>query len=413
MKTIKEQHRGIATFLSLALIPLSGFATDIYVPSLPSMAASLHASNGQVQLSLLVFLVSAGLSQLFVGSLLDSFGRYKISNAALLVFSLSSFMIAWFPNVYVLFAMRVIQGITNAMIVVAKRAYFMDTFTGDKLKNYTSLFSIIWATAPIIAPFLGGYLQEAFGWQSNFYFLGGITLLILALTLIYGGESIKSYQKFDLKSIAGVYASMIKTKDFSIGLMIIGLSYGMLIVFGMTSPFIIEHIYHLSPVYTGYAALLSGVALMSGGIISKSMLSKPLGQKVPAAMGLQLFVAVLMIVFSSMFSASIYSMMLFVILIHMGAGFIFNNMFAYSLGRFTGNAGIASGLTGGGMYVVTSFFSYSTVGLLHVNSAIWLGLTYLILILFSAVAFGLFRLVKLREEKAKLRAIQVEGYYTI
>src|SRR5579872_1950602 len=63
MRLIKEKNRGIATVLSFALIPLTGLATDVYLPSLPSMAADLHVSSGAIQNTLLVFLVSTGLSQ--------------------------------------------------------------------------------------------------------------------------------------------------------------------------------------------------------------------------------------------------------------------------------------------------------------------------------------------------------------
>ena len=158
MKTIKEEHRRIVNILSFSLIPLAGFATDIYLPSLPSMTVSLHASASQIQLSLLLFMASAGVSQLFVGSLLDSFGRYKLSNTALFVFSVASFLIGWFPSLHVLYLMRIVQGVSAAFVLVARRAYFMDTYSGDRLKHYTSLFSIIWATAPIVAPFLGDSL---------------------------------------------------------------------------------------------------------------------------------------------------------------------------------------------------------------------------------------------------------------
>ena len=74
---IKAKHQNIATLLAFALIPLSGFATDIYIPSLPTMAGDLHVSSIQVQLTLSLFLISYGVSQLFIGSVLDSFGRYK------------------------------------------------------------------------------------------------------------------------------------------------------------------------------------------------------------------------------------------------------------------------------------------------------------------------------------------------
>jgi DHA1 family bicyclomycin/chloramphenicol resistance-like MFS transporter len=206
--------------------------------------------------------------------------------------------------------------------VVGKRAYFMDTYTGEKLKHYTSMFSIIWATAPIVAPFIGGYLETAFGWQANFYFLGIATLALFVLELVYSGESFKNYQPFKAKSILQVYWSTLSTLDFSLGLVMIALSYAMLIVYGMSSPFIIEHVFHLSPVVTGYCSLLSGVSLMTGGIISKTLIKKPLLKKVWIALALQTTFAVLMIV-SSAFKTNLVTLMIFTAAVHLLSGFIF------------------------------------------------------------------------------------------
>lgn len=396
MRLIKEKNRGIATVLSFALIPLTGLATDVYLPSLPSMAADLHVSSGTIQSTLLVFLVSTGLSQLFVGSLLDSFGRYRLTIAALLLFSLASFTIANTHSIAVLFAMRAVHGVAVAIIVVAKRAYFLDTFEGEKLKNYTSLFSIVWATAPIVAPFVGGYLQTAFGWHGSFYFLGFYTLVILALDLIFGGESLKTFSPFKPAAILSTYGSMLRTKDYGMALVIMGLSYSLLMIYGMTSPFIIEHIYHYSPVITGYSSLLSGVALMTGGIISKSIIHRRLDRKVPVAMGLQAVVAIGMIIVSSVWISNIYTLLAFVMLLNVGAGFIFNNLFSYALGRFHGHGGIVSGLTGGSLFVITSFFSYGSVNALSIKGQSSLAVAYLVFVLLGVISFMLFQRYRYR-----------------
>ena len=378
MRIIKENHQGISTILSFALIPLSGFATDIYIPSLPAMADALKITNPAVQLSLVFFMISYGISQLFVGSLLDSFGRYRLGITALVLFAMASFTIALTHNIYLIYAMRVIHGVTVAFIVVGKRAYFVDIYSGEKLKHYTSLFSIIWASAPIIAPFLGGYLQTYFGWESNFYFLGYLTLIIIGLEIAYGGESLKTFQKFHFRSIIGVYHTMLKTTDFTLGLIVLGLAYSMLMVYGMTSPFIIEHVFHFSPIVTGYCALISGVSLMMGGILSKAMIKYDFLKKIITASLLQFTFAFIM-VSSSLYFASIYTLMLFVIVVHFMSGFIFNSYFSYCLGRFSKNAGIASGIIGGGLYIITSAFSYGIINTISVKTQVNLGLCYLVL----------------------------------
>lgn len=390
MRTIQEKNLGISTILAFALIPLTGFATDVYLPSLPSMAVDLHVSSKSVQLSIVLFMVSAGVSQLFVGSLLDSFGRRRLGLAALLLFSLASFVIALSHNIYVIFAMRVVHGMTTAFIVVGKRAFFMDMYSGDKLRHYTSLFSIVWAVAPIVAPFLGGYLQHAFGWASNFWLLGGVILVILLLDLAFGGESLKTYHPFELRPIVDVYSSMLRTPDFILGLVITALCYAMLVVFNMTSPFIVEHIFHLSPVVTGYAALFSGLSVMAGGIISRSLIRRPLLRKLSVGIGLQALFAGTMIGVGRLWP-NLYTMMVFVVLVHLVAGFIFNNVFVYCLGRFSRNVGVASGLTGGGMFVLSSFFSYGLVGLMAIKDQSMLGGAYLVLVVLLLGASLLFR----------------------
>ena len=402
MKTIKEEHRRIVNILSFSLIPLAGFATDIYLPSLPSMTISLHASASQIQLSLLLFMASAGVSQLFVGSLLDSFGRYRLSNSALFIFSIASFLIGLFPDLHVLYLMRIVQGVAASFVLVARRAYFMDTYSGDQLKRYTSLFSIIWATAPIIAPFLGGYLQKAFGWQSSFYMLGILPLVILVLTIKYGGESAKDLQPLRVKPLLGVYSSLLTTKDFALALVILGLNYGMVLLFGMASPFIIEHQWHQTPVVTGYCALVSGVAMMAGGIISRSMLRIPLEKKLPIALGVQLTSGAFAIIISVSGLTNIYVMMSFVILQHGVAGFVFNNLFAYSLGRFSRNAGIVAGMTGGASYIISSFSSYGTASFFAVTNQTMLALGYLFLNLCVVITYSFFR----KEEMATVKKLR-------
>jgi len=389
MRNLDINHKGFSTFLALGLIPLSGFATDIYLPSLPSMAKDLHVSTAAIQLSLVLFMFSNGISQIFIGSIIDSFGRYKVSVISLAIFSVSSFVIALVPDIYIIYLIRIIQGIAIAFIVVGKRAYFVDLYSGEKLKNYISLFSIIWASAPILAPFLGGYLQDLFGWRSNFYFLGILSLVFMVLELIYSGETLKYYHPFKAKTITETYIGKVKTPDFTLGIVILGISFGLVVVYSLSSPFIIEKVLGYSSVATGYSSLLSGLSLLTGGIIAKSMINKPLAQKVITAISIQLILVVLMIG-TVPFGTNIFTLVGFTIGIHMAGGFTFNVVYAYCLSRFTKNAGIASGMTGGALYIISSLVSYSFANLYAVKSQVLLGVANISLILMLIVVFIFF-----------------------
>ncbi|GGH18864.1 MULTISPECIES: MFS transporter [Pedobacter] len=397
IKYIKERNQGIATILAFALLPISGFATDIYIPSLPDMAGAIQVSNVQVQLTLSIFLISYGVSQLFIGSVLDSFGRYKICLYALLVFAAASIVIATSHNIYLIYFMRVIHGITVAAIVVAKRAYFVDLFEGDRLKNYLSLFSIIWSTGPIVAPFIGGYLQTAFGWESNFYFLAGFALVFALLETIFSGETLKHFTDFQLKKIARIYVQMIRTTSFTLGIVMLGLAYCMVMVYNMTGPFIIEHHLNFSPIVTGYSSLFLGFAWMVGGFIGKATINRPFFKRLMINSVLQLAFVVLMIL-SLNFVSNLWSLIFFAFIIHVGAGYTFNNYFTFCLGKFPKNAGIAGGLTGGFTYVIVSVLSYGIVNLIPAKDERNLSYSYLVMIIISLVV--MFMILKLRKKDA-------------
>lgn len=393
-KAIKEQHQGIATLLAFALLPLSGFATDIYIPSLPTMAGAMNVSSIQVQLTLSIFLISYGVSQLFIGSILDSFGRYKVCLAALLIFAAASFTIAITHNIYLIYLMRVIHGLTVGAIVVAKRAYFVDLFTGDKLKHYLSLFSIIWSTGPIVAPFVGGYLQTAFGWESNFYFLTGFALVFAILELLYSGETLVHFTEFHFRKIVNIYLNMIRTASFTLGIVMLGLAYSMVMVYNMTGPFIIEHHLNFSPVIAGYSSLVLGFAWMVGGFIGKATINRPFFKRLVVNVLMQLVFVTIMII-SLNFITNLYSLIFFAFIIHVGAGYTFNNYFTFCLSKFPKNAGIAGGLTGGITYVIVSFLSYGIVNIVPAKDERNLSYSYLIMILLSIVImFVIFKMNK-------------------
>ncbi|WP_143305669.1 MFS transporter [Chitinophaga vietnamensis] len=384
LKRIKEHHTGIATLLAFAMIPMSGFATDIYLPSLPGMTKALNITSSQAQLTLSLFLISYGLSQLFIGGLLDSYGRYRIALVSMFVFCLSCGVIANTHSIYVIYAMRILHGITIASMVVSKRAFVVDLYSGDKLRHYLSFFTIIWSTGPIVAPFIGGYLEVTFGWESNFYFLGGFAAILLLLEIFFSGETIKQTTSFHPVKIIGIYWKMLRTGSFILGIVMLGLAYSMVMVYNMSGPFIIEHHFGLSPVVTGYCSLVLGFAWMVGGFIGKAMINRPFLKKMGMNVLLQfIFAGALLLTF--LWTGQLWTILVFAFLVHAGAGFTYNNYFTFCLQIFPDNAGIAGGLTGGLCYVIVSMLSYALIFAMPASDGKHLSYSYLLLIVGSAV----------------------------
>ncbi|WP_343745187.1 MFS transporter [Chitinophaga sp.] len=408
MRTIKESRAGWNTIMSLCLIPLSGFAMDIFIPSLPDMAVQLHASPASIQFTLSLFIISYGISQLIVGGLIDAYGRYLPNMISILAFSAASFIIAYSTSLQMIYAMRILQGFTVAVIAISKRAFFIDLYKGEALKKYTSMFSVIWAIAPIVAPFLGGFFQTTWGWSSNFMFLGYFGLAFFVIELIIGGESMKAAQPFSLRSMTQAYGTMVKTPDFTSGMIILGLAYGMILLYGMCSPFLIEQQLHFSAAVTGYCSLFSGVSVMIGGTISRILVNKPMGKKLMVASVAQLLVVAMMVPLTRNYH-NLYTLLTYVFLLHSTSGFIFNNLMSYCLIRFPQYAGKASGLTGGGFAVVTSILSSLMVNTISITNQATLGMAYgmVAVIIFLFLVRTKWREKEERNEKDETAAAQV------
>lgn len=401
-----EANRIPITRLAFALIPLSGFALDVFIPSLPAMASDLHVTPAATQFTLSIFLISLGVCQLFIGTFLDSFGRYLPNIMALALFSVASFLIASTSSIGLIYFLRALQGFSVAIIIVSKRAVLIDLYTGEALKRYMSMLSVAWSAAPIIAPFIGAFLQVHFGWRSNFFLLGFVGLMFLIAELIYDTESIKVKSPFNLKSISSAYVTMIKARDFSLSLIILGLCYTMLMVYGMVSPFIIEKILNYSPSVTGNASLLSGLFFLLGGLLSRRLISKPFFRKVLTGILLMDVVAIAIIAIT-LNNSSLYTLLAYVVTLHFGIGFVFNSIFSYALTKFTHFGGKASGLAGGVYIILTSAMSQSLVSSFQINNqtslgVVYAGIIFIILIIFIATKWVKEKKIEIAEDAAHM-----------
>ncbi|GLB48551.1 MFS transporter [Neptunitalea lumnitzerae] len=377
-KKLQPRYKKIATYLALAIIPLSGVATDIFIPSLPTMVKDLHTTESTIRLSITLFLVSYGLSQFISGALVDAWGRYKFNIISMLVFIASNVIIILSDSIELILIARFIQGISAGAIATAKRTLFIDVHDGEKLKHYLSIMSIVWSLGPIIAPFIGGYLEHLVNWRACFAFLGVYALIILILELIFSGETINNYHELKIKPILDKSLIMIKTPDFIYGVFICSLCYAMVILFGLVSPFIVEHRMGFSPVVAGYVSLILGFAWMTGGFIGKALMKKDFLPKIQRGNAIQ-FLFIVAMLLTTPLRADIFTLVFFAFAVHVCSGFMFNNYFAYCLGRFPNMAGLSGGLVGGMNYILCSIFSYGLTWGINPQEQSGLSIAYFVL----------------------------------
>ncbi len=158
-------------WLIAALSMIGPFAIDTYLPSFRAMETSLGATTLEVQQSLTAYLLPFALMSLWHGSISDALGRRRVVLLSLAVLALTSIGCALAPNIEVLWFFRALQGIASGAGMVVGRAIIRDVYAGPAAQRVMANVTVIFTIAPAIAPILGGWLQEWFGWRSVFYFL--------------------------------------------------------------------------------------------------------------------------------------------------------------------------------------------------------------------------------------------------
>ncbi len=162
--------------LIAALSMIGPFAIDTYLPSFREMEHSLGATGLEVQQSLTAYLIPFALMSLWHGSISDALGRRRVILVALAVLTLTSIGCALSPNIRTLWIFRALQGIASGAGIVVGRAVVRDVYEGHAAQRVMANVTMIFTVAPAIAPVLGGWLHEWFGWRSVFYFLALFSL---------------------------------------------------------------------------------------------------------------------------------------------------------------------------------------------------------------------------------------------
>ena len=183
---------GISRGLILLLGALTAFgpiAIDMYLPSLPAIAAELGGGKGAGQLTVAAFLAGVALGQLVYGPLSDRIGRRGPLLVGLVLFVLASLGCAAVHSMPVLIVLRFVQALGGCAGIVLARAVVRDRFDARRSVQIYSLLMLIMGVAPVLAPLGGGWVMSLFGWRSIFILMALFGLITLVASALWLKES--------------------------------------------------------------------------------------------------------------------------------------------------------------------------------------------------------------------------------
>jgi DHA1 family bicyclomycin/chloramphenicol resistance-like MFS transporter len=164
-----------------AFVALGPLTVDMYLPALPAVTRDLMTTPATVQLTLTGTLIGLALGQLVLGPLSDALGRRRPLLAGTALHVVASLLVLVAPNIAVLGALRLLQGVGTAAGAVIALAVVSDLFSGRAAATVLSRLILVIGAAPVLAPTVGGEILRFTTWRGVFVILGVYGMLLVAV----------------------------------------------------------------------------------------------------------------------------------------------------------------------------------------------------------------------------------------
>ncbi|MBW7923109.1 MAG: multidrug effflux MFS transporter [Burkholderiaceae bacterium] len=263
-------------FLLTGFLALQPLSTDLYLASLPALRVHFDAPVSSVQLTLSAFLAGFAISQLLAGPLSDRFGRRPVALGGAALYLAGSLLGAFAPSLAVLVAARIAQALGVCCTVVCARAIVRDLYEAEPGARVMSRALSWMGVVPIAGPVLGGLVQSAFGWRTNFLVLAAAGAAMLAATLRVLPETNRHRNPHatDLGPLLRNYALVASSRNFWANALPITGSYGALFCFISASSFVLIELFGVSERAFGFTYALVTLGYLLGTIAVRRVLAR-------------------------------------------------------------------------------------------------------------------------------------------
>lgn len=330
----------------MSLLP--AVATDMYLPSLPEVAADLSTTAGAAQFTITGMLIGGALGQLVVGPLSDRFGRRRPVMVGVTLHALLSIACAVAGTIGQLSTLRVLQGLAAAGATVTSMAVVRDRYTGADAARLLSRLMLVIAVAPLFAPSIGAAIASVWDWRAVFVVLAAVAIALAVVVTVALPETLPPERRVHhgVRRLAHGYVDLLRDGRFVALALLPGLGMTVVMSYVAGSPFVMREEFGLTTSQFSIVFAVVGTAMVVGsqvnaGIVRRvgplRLLRIGLPASALAAVGLLVgavvgagpiaFVASLWVVFALM-------------------GFVFANASALAMSRHGERAGTAAATIG-------------------------------------------------------------------
>ncbi|WP_296406059.1 DHA2 family efflux MFS transporter permease subunit [Psychrobacter sp.] len=149
--------------------------------ALPEMALALGESPLKMQWAIISYALTLAIFIPISGFMADKYGTRKVFLSAIVLFSIGSIFCAMSPNLNILVASRILQGIGGALMTPVARLILVKSYPRNQLLTVMNFAVIPALIAPLVGPLVGGYLVQYASW--HWIFLINLPMGVLGLIL--------------------------------------------------------------------------------------------------------------------------------------------------------------------------------------------------------------------------------------
>jgi EmrB/QacA subfamily drug resistance transporter len=181
----------------------------VVVTALPRMQHDLHVDFSSMQWTVNSYGISFAAGIVTAAALGDRFGRRRVFNLGLALFTAASAACALAPSAGVLIAARTLQGLGGAVVLPLSLTILTTAYPAERRGMIVGIYGGLAGLAVAIGPLVGGAVTQGIDWQWIFWINVPIGLVALALAKRLLPESHGAAKRLDVGGVALVTAGVL------------------------------------------------------------------------------------------------------------------------------------------------------------------------------------------------------------
>ena len=195
-------RRYFAAAAILIGVLMSALDSSIVNIALPTISADLGVSAASVIWVANGYQVASAAAMLTCASLGSRIGERRFYTAGLALFTIASLGCALAPSFLVLVAMRILQGLSYAVLISVGYGMYRVIFPARSLGTIFGVNALVFAVGTALGPALGGLLVSYASWPWLFYINLPLGIAAIAFSLMALGKDTQRERGFDVLGAA-------------------------------------------------------------------------------------------------------------------------------------------------------------------------------------------------------------------